>query len=367
MFASLPSPLVVMPSRVAQAVWPASMAPRIVIAISGELAAMPWCLRGLLRQRTPEGLLPARGSFGVLLVPLGDAAAARAMVAGMAERLPFPLRLVPPDRPAGPDAAGWAWRQALLAAADWAGPQGILLATTAETVPAPNWLTAHLTAIGAGAEAVAGERQRPDAAGRYGALLRRIAAQLDPQDPCMAGDQASSLAVTTMALAGMPVPADGANGLLAALRRRDARIDSLRDRLVGAAGTASGPAMERLGPACRRWRCRAALRELWEAGIGSIAPETPRLRRWAGRLGLPAGALAGLLGARHFGTAWASVEAASPLLRPRPLPAALLPLETARARLLLAWLRLTRPVQRAGGRAAPGGALGVAMPGICID
>lgn len=360
----LPRPLIATPPAQDAATRPMRPGPRIVIAVSGALSAIPWCLAALRRQRTPEGLAPARGSFGVVIAPVlappGDPAAARAVLATMAESLPFPLRLA---LPTGAATAASAWREAMAAAADWAGPQGILLATPAEAVPAPGWLAAHLAAIGDGADAAVGEGRRPGAAGRYGLLLRHIALRLDPMAGAEAGipdraeDPLASLAVTVAALAGQPLPAGGPGSLLTRLRQRDARIDRLADGLVDG----PLPVPERLGPACRRWRCRAALRVLWEAGTGSVAPETPALRRWAQRLGLPAGALAGLLRARHFGTAWARVEQASPLLRPLPLPAAGLPLELARARLLLAWLRLTRPAQRA----TPGGGFGGGTPGIC--
>jgi hypothetical protein len=89
--------------------------------------------------------------------------------------------------------------------------------------------------------------------------------------------------------------------------------------------------------------------------VGSAAPETAALRRLARRLGLPAGALAAMLRARHFGAAWAAVEAASPALVLRPLPPEALAAERVRARLLLRALSLWP--QRAGG--APGAPAGI--------
>lgn len=319
--------------------------PRLAVAVSGRLAGMPAGLRALLRQATPEGLALAPGSYGVVLAPQDRPEEALALAAHLAQRLPFPLRVALPAQPAGPGAAGWAWRRGMLAAADWVGPAGMVVATEAAAVPEPGWLAAHVAALGAGAEAVAG-RHRPAAppnpASRYAAALEEIAARLDPDPddpwPRHGEELSANLAVRAGVLAG-GVPASGGAGLLAALRLRDARIRHAPDALVALPDAGPGPVPEQFAAAHRRIRARAALRRLWRDGVGVGVPESAALRQLARSLGLPAGEVARHLGARHFGAAWAAVEAASGVLAPRLLAATAA--DRARARLLLGWLRVS--------------------------
>ena len=111
--------------------------------------------------------------------------------------------------------------------------------------------------------------------------------------------------------------------------------------------------------AWRRLRARRAVRDFWTSGIGVFERETPEFRRWAARLGLPAGSLGTALSAPCFGEAWTRVVAESPaLVAPAPLPPTALPREIAAASALLALARLRRtstapPAQRPGGF-APG-------------
>ena len=333
-------------------------APRLVVLVAGAAAAMPACLQGLRRQRGPAGLRLDPAELGVVLAPDRPPAAPAAFLAGLAARQPFPPRLAPAGRP-GADAAGWAWHAGLAAARDWCGPRGLILTLDAAAVPEPGWAAALVQALAEGATvATAAARPPPGPVGDYAALLAAIAARLDPE----AGPEPlpDSLALGAASLRG-PIPAGGPAALLRMLAGRDAAI-----RAVPAvrAGQAAAPAPERLGPACRRLRARAALRRLGEDGVGQVRPETPALWSLARRCGLPAGEVARLLGARHFAAAWAGLEAACPALRPQPLAPGALRAETLCARLLLAWLRLAP--QRAGRPgAAPGGVAG--WPGICID
>lgn len=341
--------------------WPPAP-PRLVILVAGAAAAMPACLQGLLRQHGPLGLRLDAAELGVVLAPDTSPAAPAAFLASLAARLPFPLRLAPPGMP-GADAAGWAWHAGLTAARDWCGPRGVILTLEATAVPEPGWAAALAEAIAAGATvATATARPSPGPLGDYAALLAAIAARLDPE----AGPEplASSLAFTAASLAG-PIPAGGSAALLRALEGREAAIHAVPAARIG---PPMAPAPERLGPACRRLLARAALRRLWQDGVGQVQPETPALWSLARRCGLPAGEVARLLGARNFGAAWAGLEAACPALRPLPLAPGALRAETRRARLLLAWLRLWP--QRAGRPgaapgAAPGGVAG--WVGICID
>lgn len=310
--------------------------PRLAILLTGTAAAMPDWLRGLETQQLAEGMRPAEGGFGVLLLP-EDRPAPRE---DMPEALPFPLRRLQPE--GAP--AGWRWREGMRHAADWVGPEGGVLLADAAARPQPGWLAAHAAGLAAGAEVVAG-RLRPvgsrDAARDHAGVLARIAARLDPRDemswPGLDAEIAGNISLRAALLRGVEA-ADGPPALLAGLRRRDTRISRATEAMV--AGPGAAPRLERLGAFRRRMQAKAALRWLWEDGIGTALPESAALRRLAGRLGMPAGALAALLRARHFGAAWAAVEEASPRLGFEPMPPEALASEHLRARLLLAWLSL---------------------------
>ncbi len=312
--------------------------PRLALVLAGAAAAMPGWLHRLEAQRMAHGLRPAEGGLGVVLLPRDRPMPAAALPGS----LPFALRMARP---------GETWREGLLAAAEWVGPAGAVLVAEAERLPEPGWLAAHAGALTAGAPAVAGRVRSAEPGWDYAGLLDAIAARLDPAgDAAPMAGAAGTLALRA-GLLGTAMPLPGPEGLLAGLQARDVPVRQA-DAMV--TGPAALPALERLGPACRRLRARAALRRLWTGGVGSAAPENAALRRLARRLGLPAGALAAMLRARHFGTAWAAVEDASPALALRPLPPGALAAERVRARLLLRALSLWP--QRAGGVPA----------GICI-
>ncbi|WP_043361121.1 hypothetical protein [Belnapia sp. F-4-1] len=313
--------------------------PRLAILLTGTAAAMPAWLRLLDAQRLAEGMRPADGGVGVMLLPCD-----RPLTRGEVPDAPaFALR----------QAEGGLWRQGLGHAAAWVGPEGAVLLADAAALPQPGWLAAHAAGLSAGAEAVAG-RLRPIGPGpaerNHAMLLAEIAARLDPgEGPGWLGLDAEvtgNLSLRARLLDG--VEADGPLALLAGLRRRDAKVRLMPGAMV--AGAPPPPRLERLGAFRRRVQARAALRQLWEDGIGTVRPEDAALRRLAARLGLPAGTLAACLRPRHFGAAWAAVEAASPRLAHAPLRPGALAAEHRRARLLLGWLRLVR---RTGGRCPP--------------
>jgi hypothetical protein len=116
------------------------------------------------------------------------------------------------------------------------------------------------------------------------------------------------------------------------MRRRMERPDPfLDDRLE--------PVADRL----RRLRLRHALRVQWTRGADA---DRWIVRVLAARLDVPDARLAGLLGTRHFGAAWAEIEAASPRLRVSVrVKLEALVAETARAE------RIRDRVRRAGDRA----------------
>lgn len=345
---------------------PAAARPRAAVAILAgpDPAPLVRCLGALALQRSAEGLWLARGAFGAVIQPTGPAAALEAALRGIGPALPFPLRVLAAPAPPG---EAWALRAALEAAQDWAGG-GAVLATSAEAVPEARWVAHAHAALAGGAALALGEVMPPgggqDPAGRYAGLLARLAARLDPDPaephPAHGQDQALSFGIAGPALrslGGLPAGLDGGfAGLLAVLRRRDARIRHVAGMRVEAA---LPPApVEPAIAAWRRLRARRRVREFWAAGIGVHAAETPEFRRLAARLGLPAGALGRALATPAFGAAWAAVEATSPALAAHPLlPPAALPREMRRARLLLAAAGLGRsaaPAQRPGGL-PPGG------------
>jgi hypothetical protein len=253
------------------------------------------------------------------------------------EAWPFALRLGVP---------GGSWRDAMLAAADWVGPEGVVLSAEAERLPEPGWLAAHADAMAAGAPVVTGQVRTEGPAWAYARLLTTIAARLDPAAQAEPPTGAAGTLALRAALLGGPAPLQGPAALLAGLRARDVPI---RQAAAMVTGPVDPPVPEQLGAAYRRIQARAALRRLWEDGTGSVAPETAALHALARRLGLPAGRLGFELRARHFGMAWAAVEQASPRLAFIPLRPEALAGERRRARLLLGWLRL-----RQGLAARPG-------------
>ena len=268
-------------------------------------------------------------------------------------------------------------------AADLAGRDGVLLTTDADARLAPDWIAANLAALAAGADAVAGRAViEPEGAKRipahlhaidarecaYAALLDEMRALLepDPADPWPRHDEESgaSIAVTLAAYrraGGIPaVPLGEDRAFFNALRRIDARVRHAPDiavivsaRLEGRAQGGMADTMRRrierpdpfldarLEPAAdalRRACLRRRLRETWSMpGRGVV--------REAARLGLASARLAELVTNEHFGSAWAAVEAASPVLRHRArVTARALPAQTARA------LRIRDGLRREAGR-----------------
>jgi hypothetical protein len=113
------------------------------------------------------------------------------------------------------------------------------------------------------------------------------------------------------------------------MRRRIEQPDSFLDARLE-------PAVDAL----RRVRLRRRLRENWSMPALDMVPE-------AARLGLPPARLAELLNTEHFGSTWAAVEEASPMLRHRTtVPLEALPAQTARA------LRIRDRLRREADRAS---------------
>jgi len=348
----------------------------VAIPVRDEAEEIGPCLLALAAQRAPH--------IDAVVLCLNNCRDGTAdVVRAIDGHLPFPVHSIEVALPNASACAGRARRIAMEHAADLAGRDGVLLTTDADARLAPDWIATNLAALAAGADAVAGRAViEPEGAKRipahlhaidarecaYAALLDEMRALLepDPADPWPRHDEESgaSIAVTLAAYrraGGIPAVLLGEDrAFFNALRRIDARIRHAPDiavivsaRLEGRAqgGMADTmrrrierpdpfldarlePAADALRRACRRRR----LRETWSMpGRGVV--------REAARLGLAPARLAELVTSEHFGSAWAAVEAASPVLRHRArVTLAALPAQTARA------LRIRDGLRREAGR-----------------
>lgn len=347
--------------------------PKLVVAIPvrDEEDRIVACLQALGRQQDAS-----LDHVVLLLNNCTDGTAATVRAAAPA--LPFGVtcaeRCYPPDQAH----AGTARREAMALAARIAGPAGILFTSDADGRVASDWLSANLAALALGAEAVCGRaeidpfeaRAIPDhlhaddaAEVAYGTLLDRIhdLVDPDPNDPWPRHTEHSgaSIAVTVDAWAragGVPALASGEDrGFLKALRQVDVAIRHAPDVVVTVSGRTLGRAPggmaetmarriirqdealdDNLEPAIdclRRAQARATLRVLFgqrhnagRAGVSGREPVTASSRVLLGRqVGLPPDLIARWLDVPFFGTAWARLEAESPLLARRPVPRADLP------------------------------------------
>jgi GT2 family glycosyltransferase len=293
------------------------------------------------------------------------------IVRGMAPHLRFQLDVAAMHLPPAQASAGHARRLAMQRASDQLGEQGVLLTTDADAIVPPDWVVRNLRALDGQADIVCGRavidpveaalipaRLHDDDARecRLIALLDLLAWMFDPEphDPLPRHTEASgaSLAVRADAflrVGGIPDIASGEDrAFVRALWMLDARIrhdpaiqvtvsgrifgraqggmaDAIRRRMVRQDEFADDqvePAMD----ACRRYRLRGWTRQVW----GGV-PD-PDL---AARLGLPADRLSDCLAHHAFGSAWAALEASSPVLRRRRVRFVDLPREIAAAEALL--------------------------------
>lgn len=300
---------------------------------------------------------------------------------GVARRMVVPFRLdivstaLPPDQAN----AGTARRLAMQHAAAMAGPNGVVLTTDADAIVPADWVALNQDALTAGADAVCGRALIDPVEARaipahlhaddalechYAELLDAIAEALCPDsaDPRPRHTEASgaSLAVTVAALrqvGGVPaVPIGEDRALVAALARVDARIRHDPGIRVIVSGRTEG----RAAGGMAETMCRRSVRQD-EFTDAMLEPAADALRRadfrrrvkaaWQRRtpdpdlaadLQIPPAMLRRLVRHRYRGSAWAEIEARSPVMRRRPVRFAELPRQIVYAEEVLA--ALTAPV-----------------------
>jgi hypothetical protein len=369
--------------------------PRVWVAIPAkdEADELEGCLTALAAQRHPE-------IHGVVICLCNCTDDSSAIVRRIAGEMRFRVHVINATLPHERASAGMARRLAMERAALLAGPDGILLTTDADARAPPGWISANLSAIAQGADAVAGRAEiEPVGAKRipahlhaidakecdYARLLDEIRSLLDPDlaDPWPRHDEhcGASIAVTVATYdraGGMPpIPLAEDRAFFNSLRRIDARIRHAPEvrvvvsaRLHGRAPGGMADTMRRrivqvdsfldarLEPALdatRRSRICGRLRCMWQSGTGEAA----ELQQLAAKLRIsseflarrfaiiPAGGAADPVvspvhqsaGREYFGARWARLEQLSPVLQRRRVPLENLPAETGRAKRILDRLR----------------------------
>jgi glycosyltransferase involved in cell wall biosynthesis len=300
-----------------------------------------------------------------------------AIVRRLAPNLPFRLHVLERRLDPSEANAGIARKLAMEAAGAISSADGVVLTTDADSRVPPEWVSSHVAAIAAGADAVAGmvEMDPEDAAAlpfwlqveedraqAFGTLLDEIDYLLDPDpaDPWPRHTQHSgaNIAVRADSLARVggipPISLGEDRAFFAALRRADARIRHSREGVVTVSGRLVGrarggmadtiarrlaapdewlddcfePALHRV----RRARLRASLRKVWARGFDG----TEAIIR---RLGVATTVARAALARTTFGNAWSDLEEASPILRHQLVPASALEAETRRAHRIVGELR----------------------------
>jgi hypothetical protein len=344
---------------------------RTIVAIPArdEAERIGRCLSALNRQTLPPDAV-------VLL--LNNCTDRTAMIArGMAPALRFRLDVVSRDLPPTLANAGHARRLAMRLAAECAGPDGVLLTTDADAVVAEDWVSGNLAALGQGADIVCGRAvidpveamlipahlHADDAREcRLISLLDDLAWTLDPEmhDPPPRHTEASaaSLAVSVAAyrwVGGIPAIESGEDrGFVRSLWMIDARIRHDPAIQVVVSGRVEGRAPGGMADTIRRRMVRQDefTDDLVEPAMDAFLRYSfrQRLRRVRGGgadpelavdLALPYTVLAEALADRCFGSAWAILEGASPMLRRRRVRFTEVAREITAAQVLLH--RLARP------------------------
>ena len=295
--------------------------------------------------------------------------------------------------------AGHARSEVMELAARIAGPEGIVATTDADGEVARDWAAGIGAAFRHGVDVVCGrvELHPVDAAKipaalheddarevAYGAMLDEIHALADPDpaDPLPRHTEHSgaSIAVTVTAyrLAGgmLPLPSGEDRGFLRSLRLVDATVRHAPEVRVTVSGRLLGRAPGGMAETIARrmirqdemidadlepaevcllratlrartravWRARGTMPHAWPDAVQALAAEAQ----------LPVLEVARCLRARHFGAAWAAIEAASPALVRIEVARRELDLQAAVAQRILAALRASDvPADRADSHPEP--------------
>ena len=360
----------------------------VAIPVRDEAERIPACLEALATQRDGCDQPLRADTFGVVLMLNNCTDDTADIVRRMLDRLPFRVWVVERQLPAIMAHAGGARKLAMEAAADLlrggdAAQSRVIMTTDADGRVGTRWISANLAAIAAGADLVAGfvraDRaeharlpiaviQRGQLESRYEWLLAELLARMDPQahDPWPRHRIASgaSLALTLAAyrrVGGLAPIATGedralANSInliggrtrhsLAAQVVVSCRLDgraaggmaaTIRQRAL-MPNLACDPALEPAANLLRRGRWRAALRRQHQQGVLRAD------KRWAALLQLSQSELTGAMAMSQFGTAWAAIEKASPILAYHPLSPCDLPGQIVLAERLVMQLRASRPL-----------------------
>jgi glycosyltransferase involved in cell wall biosynthesis len=351
----------------------------VAIPVKNEEARLNACLAALARQWVaPDHILLLLNNCTDRTVEIARAAAAQ-----------NPRLVISEVELAGPHAtAGEARRLALAAAAEIAGPQGVIMTTDADCRPDESWAAKNLCEIARGADVVCGAARimaGPEHPGlhfdlareaMYAELLDEIAALVDPDPadpwPRHQHHSGASIAMTAQILhaaGGAPrVPSGEDRALIERFRLFDARIRHAPDISVAVSGRLNGrakggmaealsrrvlrpdeetdAALEPAVDAYRRVLARARLR-----GLGNNKRAAESLAR---DLLIDPEAMAVAQQAGTFGAAWAIVEQLSPVLHRRRVKFVNLARETRQAMAIRDSVESERPESRAdlqrGGR-----------------
>lgn len=359
----------------------------IAIPVRDEADRLERCLEALSSQR---GV--ARDDFEVILVLNNCRDASLAAARRAAARLPLNLTIHVIELPLALAHVGWARRLAMNEAArrlQQAGRRdGVVLSTDADSMVVEGWLAAVLSAIDAGADAVAGSiepdpnealRLNPNAAARlrddqlYGQALERLATLLDPEphDPWPrhgyhCGASMAARVSTYVGVGGLPPETVGEDrAFFAAIFRRDGRIRHCPEVRVITSCRLRGRAAGGMADTLRRWSSDGTDEEGIDAAYPAARALWLRARlRELHRRPLAAGALASRIGIAErdllatvqrssFGAAYQSLLEQCEALRGRRMTSRHLPRELARARHLIH--RLSRAQDRLSGGRDQGG------------
>ena len=342
----------------------------IAVPVKDEAERIADCLRALALQSETQ-------ADGIVLVVNNTTDGTTAVARALRPSLPVPVEVLELQFPPETACAGSARRAAMEHAAWRLKGEGVLMTTDADGRVPPDWVAANLWHIRRGVDAVAGraildpadaallpKRLHDDDALEcaFADALDEIAALLDPEpwDPLPRHTEQSgaSIAVTAAAYrhaGGMPaVPLAEDRHFFDALRRVGSRIRHAPEIAVAVSGRTIGraeggmadtirrrlqapdpyldSALEPANLRVERLRLRHAFRMLFERGQGSA----PYLAR---TLGLSVPDVEQACARPCFGGGWAQLEAASPALLRRAVPAATVKAELQAARRILKSLR----------------------------